>query len=178
MSTFARAAGPGDADAVRAVHLAAFPQAERAIIAAFAARLLLEPTTPPTLNLVAEVDGEVVAHVAFSPVSVAGDAAWRGCILAPVGVGSDWQGQGLGSGLIEQGLAKLRDAGAHVVFVYGDPDYYQRFGFTAALASGFVAPYPLAYPFGWQALVLEEGRAFSEPVEIACVPALQDPALW
>ncbi len=103
-----------------------------------------------SLSLVA-VDGEkLVGHVAFSPVDIslaAGD--WYG--LGPVSVLPDWQGQGVGSRLILDGLARLRAMGSAGCVLVGDPAYYRRFGFRAwpGLATPGVPPvYFLALPFG------------------------------
>ncbi|MRX50708.1 GNAT family N-acetyltransferase [Paracoccus sp. S-4012] len=87
-----------------------------------------------TLSLVAEDQGAVVGHVAFSPVSIAGEGGaaaadgWFG--LGPVAVRPDRQRGGVGTGLIHAGLARLRDAGARGCVVLGDPAYYRRFGFA------------------------------------------------
>lgn len=81
-----------------------------------------------TVSLVAEVDGQPVGHVAFSPVMVDGqDIGWFG--LGPVSVRPDRQGRGIGSALIREGLGRLRWRGAKGCVVLGDPDYYLRFGF-------------------------------------------------
>ncbi|MBL37613.1 MAG: GNAT family N-acetyltransferase [Xanthomonadales bacterium] len=167
-----------DTDAVRAVHLDAFPEGEGAPVAKLAADLLEEKTTPETLSLVAESDGAIVGHVAFSPVFVEGIDDFNGYILAPLGVKASSQKGGVGRALIEYGMRRLSEKGVEVVFVYGDPDYYGRFGFNAEAASVYNAPYPLQYPFGWQAAVLDEPTPCDSPVTIACVESLSDPGLW
>jgi len=81
-----------------------------------------------TISLVAVDDGEVVGHVAYSPVMIDGvDRGWYG--LGPVSVRPDRQGQGIGGRLVREGLAHLVKAGARGCVVLGDPDYYKRFGF-------------------------------------------------
>lgn len=82
------------------------------------------------LSLVAEEDGVVLGHTAFSPVRIAGeDLGWVG--LGPVSVHPDRQGQGIGQALIREGLARLRQSGSQGCVVLGDPGYYSRFGFVA-----------------------------------------------
>ncbi len=81
-----------------------------------------------TISLVAEVDGRVVGHIAFSPVTLSdGSANWHG--LGPVSVLPDYQRQGIGSALILEGLARLKRFGARGCCLVGHPDYYRRFGF-------------------------------------------------
>ncbi|MEJ2717394.1 MAG: N-acetyltransferase [Deltaproteobacteria bacterium] len=81
-----------------------------------------------TVSLVAEVDGKVVGHVAFSPVTVSdGSHDWYG--LGPVSVLPEFQTQGIGKSLIHDGLALLKARGAEGCVLVGDPHYYERFGF-------------------------------------------------
>jgi len=81
-----------------------------------------------TLALVAEADGQVVGHVAFSPALIAGqDLGWY--TLGPVAVLPAFQGKGIGSSLIQAGLQGIRALGASGCLLVGDPDYYRRFGF-------------------------------------------------
>ena len=79
-----------------------------------------------TLALVAERDGDLVGHIAFSPVRIGGE---RLLALGPVAARRDLRGQGIGTALIETGLACLKDRGAVGCVLVGDPGYYGRFGF-------------------------------------------------
>ena len=81
-----------------------------------------------TISLVAEIDGRVVGHVAFSPVIISdGATGWYG--LGPVSVLPDYQKQGIGKALINKGLSLLKDMGGEGCALVGDPNYYKRFGF-------------------------------------------------
>jgi putative acetyltransferase len=83
-----------------------------------------------TLSLVAEDQGAIIGHVAFSPVTVDGKSAgWFG--LGPVAVRPDRQRQGVGEALIGEGLAQLVATGAAGCVVLGEPSFYSRFGFVA-----------------------------------------------
>jgi putative acetyltransferase len=102
------------------------------------------------VSLVAEVDGRVIGHIAFSPVGI-GDRspAWYG--LGPMAVLPERQGQGIGRALIERGLAALRALGAQGCVVLGEPEFYGRFGFRSdrALVLERVPPeHFLSLPFG------------------------------
>ena len=81
-----------------------------------------------TVSLVAEIDGEVLGHVAFSPVSISdGSEDWYG--LGPITVLPDFQRRGIGKVLIKEGLSRLRALGGKGCALVGDPAFYQRFGF-------------------------------------------------
>ena len=166
-----------DSEAVREVYLHAFSEAERQKVAVLAVDLLSEETKPETISLVAEADSVVVGHVAFSPVTIDNNS-WFGYILAPLGVRPDYQKRRIGSSLVEDGIAQLSKMDVDIVFVYGDPQYYGRFGFSADVASMYFPPYELQHPFGWQALSLRENVLSSEPVTISCVAPLRDSELW
>ena len=83
-----------------------------------------------TLSLVAEADGRIIGHVAFSPVTLSdGSADWYG--LGPISVDPAHQGEGIGGKLIREGLERLRALGAGGCVLLGDPAYYSRFGFVS-----------------------------------------------
>jgi len=176
--TSIRVATSLDRDDVRDIHLCAFPEGEKQIVSTLAVNLLSEETSPKTISLVAEADDAVVGHIAFSPVTVDNNKSWKGYILAPLGVKPEYQKRRIGSRLIESGMEWLSKMGVNVLFVYGDPKYYGKFGFNADLASGYSPPYELQYPFGWQAITLNEGVFTELTVKISCVDPLKDAELW
>mgnify|MGYP001024836177 CR=1 FL=1 len=120
-----------DVDAITAVTVAAFKsleisnQTEQFVIEALRAARAL------TISLVAEVDGHVVGHIAFSPVTMPDGAGnWFG--LGPVSVLPEYQRQGIGKALIREGLSRLRDLHAQGCCLVGHPGYYRQFGFENA----------------------------------------------
>ena len=81
-----------------------------------------------TLSLVAVVDGRVVGHIAFSPVTISDGAMhWYG--LGPVSVLPEYQRKGIGKALIREGLARLKGLDAKGCCLVGHPQYYRKFGF-------------------------------------------------
>jgi putative acetyltransferase len=173
-----RIATDQDRDDINRVYSSAFPKDESEIVAKLAINLLYENTTPQTISLVAEADNSVVGHVVFSPIEIDNSENCQAYILAPLAVQPDYQKRRIGSALIEYGMQQLSAIGVNIVFVYGDPNYYGRFGFNADAARNYTTPYNLQYPFGWQAIVLNECAIEKVPVAINCVASLRDPKLW
>ena len=90
-----------------------------------------------TISQVAKADGEIIGHVAISPVTLSGGTTgWFG--LGPITVLPEFQGLGIGSKLMRSSLATLEAMGASGCVVLGDPGYYSRFGFT--VVDGLVFP--------------------------------------
>jgi putative acetyltransferase len=118
----------GDIAAITEVTVAAFRtlpisnHTEQFIINALRAAAML------TISLVAEIDGQVVGHIAFSPVTISdGSTGWYG--LGPVSVLPKYQRQGIGKSLINKGLSLLKELDGQGCTLVGDPNYYKRFGF-------------------------------------------------
>jgi putative acetyltransferase len=89
------------------------------------------------ISAVAVDAGQIVGHIMFSRMN----APFRALGLAPVAVAPSRQGCGIGSELIRWGLAQAKGNNWQCVFVLGDPKFYERFGFSVALAYGFESPY-------------------------------------
>ena len=80
------------------------------------------------VSLVAELDRQIIGHIAFSPVAILdGTPNWYG--LGPVSVLPEYQRQGVGKALIREGLSRLKDMGAGGCCLVGHPEYYVKFGF-------------------------------------------------
>lgn len=109
----------------------------------------------PFISLVAEKDGRIVGHIAFSAVTL-DDEPTDFLGLAPMAVAPEFQNQGIGSRLVREGLKICADAGFTAVFVLGHPEYYPRFGFETAKLLGFSCEYP-APDEAFMVLELEKG---------------------
>ena len=118
----------GDIDAIRTLTETAFRTAPHADGTEHLIIDRLRAAGALTLSLVAEADGAVVGHVAFSPVSLSDDSkGWYG--LGPISVDPSRQGEGIGGKLIRDGLDRLKAQDATGCVLLGDPAYYSRFGF-------------------------------------------------
>ncbi len=128
---------PDDIDRVYAIEAAAFGgDAHARLVDALRADDAL------ILSHVAEINGDIVGHAAYSFVSVTdGDCARHFPALGPIGVDPRRQGRGIGSALVRAGLRALTEAEYELVFLVGSPRYYPRFGYQPAQPLGFTSDY-------------------------------------
>jgi len=153
MPMLIRAESSADFAAIRVVQEAAFPSPLEADLVD-----QLRADGDCVIALVSIEGDAVVGHVMFSLMQ----APFRALGLGPVAVLPDWQRQGVGTRLIEAGLARARSAGWGAVIVLGEPGYYHRFGFSAARAEGFTStyagPYLMALALNGDDLRVSTGR--------------------
>jgi predicted N-acetyltransferase YhbS len=143
---------------------------------------------PPTLSLAAQDSaGRLRGHVLFTPVRLdpAPPTPPAAAILAPLAVDPAVQRQGLGQRLAREGLARLRAAGADLVFVLGHPGYYPRLGFAPAARRGLLPQHPIPpeHADAWmvQALrpgVLERLAADGVTRRVLCAGVLGEARYW
>lgn len=131
---------PGDREAIRKVHKEAFSGDEEA---GLVDRLRTDPQYIPELSLVAECDHEVVGHILFFPVGIVTTAGpvHAALSLAPLGIRTAFQRNGVGSALTRHGLSECARLGHRIVICVGHPQFYQRFGFVPARPSGLELPF-------------------------------------
>lgn len=135
--TLVRPEQSGDLDAIRRVHRAAFPTAAEA-------RLVdaLRAAGRLVVSLLAELDGEIAGHVAFSPVRIDAQQSARPALgLAPLAVRPAHQRRGIGSRLVREGIVACATRGVGFVVVLGQPAFYGRFGFFPASRRGLQNEY-------------------------------------
>src|SRR4030095_4541152 len=119
---------PSDIAAIRDVNRRAFGQDQEANIVD-----ALRSNGGSLLSLVASLNGRVVGHIMYSPITV---RDVTGAALGPMAVLPEYQRQAIGTKLVETGNEKLKAAGYPFIIVVGHPDYYPGFGFTPASAHG------------------------------------------
>lgn len=135
---------PAFVESIAEVHRLAFGQDDEAEMVAAVCQ---SSHFDPKLSLMALYEGQVVGHVLFSPVTIAGHEELRALGLAPLGVLPDFQGQFIGSALVYEGLEVCRRKKIEAVFVLGHPEYYSRFGFAPASRWGIGNIYGVDEPF-------------------------------
>ena len=139
-----RADSPDTYTAIRKLHLTAFPGSGEANLVD-----QLRRDGDAVISLVAATDDGIVGHIMFSRMC----APFRALGLGPVAVLPSWSRKGIAASLIRAGVCQARKGGWQGIFVLGEPDYYQRFGFSVALAENFLSRYAGPY---LMALALED----------------------
>ena len=122
---------PGDHASVRRVNETAFGQCDEADIVD-----RLREAARPLVSRVATRRDQIVGHILFSPVRLENHPDVLVMGLAPMAVAPEQQNRGIGSALVDDGLAKCREIGAAAVVVLGHAGYYPRFGFVPASRFG------------------------------------------
>jgi len=156
---------PGDAGAIESLYPEVFPDENLLPLV----RDLLRDTAV-SISLVGEVDSRIVGHVIFTKCGVIGSDV-NAALLGPLAVAPAWQRQGIGSAIARAGLRRLEDMDVNLVFVLGDPAYYERLGFRS---ESLVEP-PFRLPAEWTGAW--QSRGFGETMA-SCPGKLSVPRQW
>ncbi|HEY9747487.1 MAG TPA: N-acetyltransferase [Allocoleopsis sp.] len=135
---------PADYPAIADILLQAFGQDAEALLVE---RIRQSDRYIPELSLVAEKEGVVVGHLLFSYIDLVGVETLPVLGLAPLAIHPDYQRQGIGSALVQAGLAKAEDQGEAIAIVLGHPPFYSRFGFEPSVNYGIASPFPVPPEF-------------------------------
>jgi putative acetyltransferase len=134
---------PNDFEGIRIVNHQAFknqPNEANLIEAIRKSELFI-----PQLSLVAVLDDDVIGHILFSPIFIeTNEEKIQTLGLAPMAVKQEYQGVGIGSKLVTEGLKLCKEQGHRHVFVLGHPEFYPKFGFIPSNSSfGIEGPFPV-----------------------------------
>ena len=147
------------------------------------ANLLKDETASPILSLLAFEGERAVGHVIYTRVYMneLDPAQPLLHILAPLAVIPEYQKQGIGGRLMEEGTRRLKEMGSEMVFVLGHIGYYDRFGFQVdAKAVGYEAPYPIPEEFkdAWMVQPLMSEQLHIPAGKVVCANALNKEEYW
>ena len=92
------------------------------------------------LSLVARDGAKLVGTVRLWNVAAGGRPA---LLLGPLAVDPAAQGDGVGANLMRLAIARAGALGHAGIVLVGDPEYYERFGFTADRTAGLIMPAPV-----------------------------------
>ncbi len=143
------------------------------------------PDFVPELDYVAVQDGQIVGSILYTRAKIVLDRGGEREVLCfgPLAVAPAFQGRGIGGQLIGRTASLARALGFSAILIFGDPDYYGRFGFVPAERFG-IGTSRGVYIVSLQALELqpralagcagyfEESRSFqTDPAEAAAFDA-------
>ena len=123
----------------------------------------------PDLALVAEVGGRVVGYALFSPCQLLmrGEPV-KAVILGPLCIHPEFQRQGIGGRLLLEGHKRAAVKGAGLCLLYGEKDYYPRFGYLNSAFSGR----GLSLDRSLLTSAAGQGQVEERPLTIADVPPI------
>lgn len=86
-------------------------------------------------------NGELKGAIRYWPVLIAGRT--RALLLGPLAVAPEDKGKGYGVALMRHSLAEAARLGHERVILVGDPEYYERFGFSRRFTENLTLPGPV-----------------------------------
>lgn len=171
-----REATPEDDEDVLQVHRLAFSRDDEA---ALVRNLRQDDSARPWLSVVAEERSQIVGHVLFTALRLVDIESPVGLsILAPLAVLPTHQKAGIGRRLIDCGCETLARRGTGLVFVLGDPSYYTRCGFEAAIPHGLLAPYGITPSEAWMVRPLKRRLLGVVRGTVICARSLDHERYW
>jgi len=101
----------------------------------------------PSLSRVAELGGAIVGGIWYSRALVKDEKAQTPVLaFGPLCVDPAHQKKGVGGALLLHTMALARALGHRAILIYGEPDYYPRFGFRPCDAFGITTPSGKNFP--------------------------------
>ena len=91
----------------------------------------------PELALVAEENGKLIGHIMLTKTYIVNSSnKYETLLLAPISVALEYRNRAVGSNLIKESFKLAKEMGYTSVLLVGDPAYYHKFGFKAAVDFG------------------------------------------
>lgn len=135
-----------------------------------------------SLDLVAVHNNRITGHIIATIARVSDDAKNEHEVLCagPLSVLPGYQKQGIGAGMMKYLIAEARKLNYSGIILFGDPDYYRRFGFKNARAFGITTRDNKNFD-AFMALELHEnslagvkGRFFEDDIFLSCEDGLKE----
>lgn len=94
------------------------------------------------LSFVACDEDKIVGNIIYSKAKVINNEnkEFEVLCMGPIGVLPSYQRQGIGSLLMNYSIEKAKQLGNKAILIYGNPNYYHRFGFINAKEYGIQTP--------------------------------------
>jgi putative acetyltransferase len=162
---------PIDLDAIESLYPETFPDEN---LLPLVRDLLADAAV--TTSLVGTIDSRIVGHAIFTKCRVSGSNV-NAALLGPLAVAPAWQRRGFGSAIVRTGLRRLEEMEVSLVYVLGDPAYYERLGFRP---ESLVEPpfrLPPEWDGAWQSQNVGDVAALF-PGKLIVPRQWLQPALW
>ena len=106
-------------------------------------QLRKSPAYIPELDMLACDGDKLVGHILYTRSYVLSEDGQKHEVISfgPISVLPVYQRQGIGSALIERTKVIAKGLGYKGIFIYGNPEYYHRFGFVNAERFYITTPY-------------------------------------
>lgn len=175
MSVMVRGERAEDNTTIQALITESFGGNERRKRTVFKLRQEIAPLQP--LSLVAygdDDDNHVLGSLRFWPCLL--PKGEEVPLLGPLVVSSKARQQGIGTALIQEGLARAKAMNYSGVLIVGNPDYYGKFGFRADVVTSLTMPGPVVpltfmglcwQPQRWQGVTGDICRIYPPPTNTA-----------
>jgi predicted N-acetyltransferase YhbS len=96
----------------------------------------------PELSMIAEIDNKILGHILLTKITIDGDEKEVPSLaLAPISVMPDYQGQGIGSMLINHAHHVAKKIKFESIILIGHAHYYPRFGYRKCSEYGIKLPF-------------------------------------
>jgi predicted N-acetyltransferase YhbS len=104
-------------------------------------KLRSDPAYLPEISRVAEYGGKVIGMIMYSKSRIVTQYGEIGIItFGPLCVDPEYQKKGVGSALLNKTLKLAKEQGYLGIIIYGEPEYYPRFGFKTCDHFGITTP--------------------------------------
>ena len=137
----------------------------------------------PELCFVACQGSKILGHILYTRSYIHGNDGQKHEVISfgPISVRPEHQNQGIGTALIEITIALAKSHNRHAaVFIYGDPEYYRRFGFVNAARFGVTTPKGqnfdefMGLELRKRSLVAKKGKLYQDAAFAVDTAALRD----
>lgn len=88
----------------------------------------------PELDFIAELDSQLVGNIMYSKAKIVDESGTECEVVSfgPLSILPLYQKSGIGSELVNHTIELAKEMGYKAVVIFGNPDYYHRFGFVNA----------------------------------------------
>jgi predicted N-acetyltransferase YhbS len=96
------------------------------------------PAYVKELSFITSDNDRTVGNIIYSKAKVINDEnkEFEVLCMGPIGVLPSYQGKGIGSLLMNYSIEKAKQLGYKAIIIFGNPEYYHRFGFVNAKEYG------------------------------------------